>query len=198
MQNVTENIHETTSDVLAESLRHGAQVAKLALEIFDGLSPLHTLSKKWRHILDLGAKLHDIGWVFGKKAHHKSSAAMIRDGDIKQARAIPKDIRPFVALVARYHRRAEPCLEHERFAQLKANEQKAIRILAAIIRLADALDFSHSQSVKSVQVSIHKQEVKLKLTPRNNTDVLVEIYRVQQKKELFVNTFSLDITCLSH
>ncbi len=184
---------ELHSEVLAESLRHGAHVAHLAMELFDGLYPLHKLSKKWRNILDLGAQLHDIGWIFGKKAHHKYSASMIIDGDIKKARAVPQKIRHLVALVARYHRRANPSLEHEEFAQLKAEEQKAIQILASIIRLADALDFSHSKSVGSLQVSIHEHEVQLSLFPSNNSDILVEISRIQRKKELFVHIFLLDV-----
>ncbi len=194
---MNKNLQEITSPVLAESLRHGAQVALLALELFDGLHPLHKLSKKWRNILDLGAQLHDIGWIFGKKAHHKASAAMIRDGDIKQARAIPKEIRHLVAMVARYHRRAEPSLEQSRFAQLKADEQKAINVLAAIIRLADALDFSHFQSVQRLKVRIKKQAVELSLFARKDSNIFVEIHRVEQKKELFVKVFMLDVCCIS-
>ncbi len=188
---------EILSPILAESLRHGAQVAHLALQLFDGLAPLHKLSKKWREILDLGAQLHDIGWIFGKQGHHKASAAMIRDGDIAKARAVPKDIRHLVALVARYHRRAAPSLEQKRFASLSREEQKAMYVLASIVRLADALDFSHFQNVQNLKVTLKENQVIIKLAARNNVDIHTEICRIEDKKELFEIVFSLDLICHS-
>ncbi len=192
---MTKKKTESISPVLAESLQHGAHVAQLSLQLFDGLASLHKLPKKWRNILDLGAQLHDIGWIFGKQGHHKASATMIREGDIAKARAIPKDIRPLVAMVARYHRRAAPSLQQERFALLNVNEQKAICILAAIIRLADALDFSHLQNVKALEVAIKKQEIELTLTPHKNCNIFIEIQRIEDKKAFFLHTFSLDVVC---
>ncbi len=183
--------------ILKESLEHGACVAHLALALFDGLSPLHKLSKKWREILNLGAKLHDIGWIYGKKSHHKNSATMIRQGyivtDIPLPQAVPSKIRPLVALVARYHRRADPSLAQKHFACLTPNEQHAIRFLAAIIRLADALDFSHTGSVKNVHVHLFEKHVQLEIVGTN--PCLAEIYRVDVKKALFCEIFHLNILC---
>ncbi len=185
------------SPVLAESLEHGAQVAHLAKALFKGLAPLHKLSKKWENILDLGAKLHDIGWLHGKQKHHKLSAQMIRAGQIHAKQplpiAVPKDIRHLVALVARYHRRAEPALHQASFAALRHKERQAMTVLAAIIRLADALDFSHTGSIQSVRVHLLEKHVKLELL--STRPCLAEIQRVGVKKELFCKIFCVDILC---
>ncbi len=185
------------SPVLAESLQHGAQVAHLATSLFIGLAPLHKLSKKWKHILDLGAQLHDIGWLYGKQAHHKASAAMIRAGHIHDEQPfpidVPKDVRHLVALVARYHRRAEPKLSQARFASLNEKERHAMLVLAAIIRLADALDFSHTGAVQNVHVRFVQENVHLELLCTKPCSA--EIQRVQIKKELFCKIFLVDILC---
>ncbi len=181
------------SPVMLESLEHGKRVAHLSKLLFDGLAPLHKLSKKWRHILDLGAQLHDIGWIYGKTAHHKASASMIRSGHIEKAAEIPKDIRHLVALVARYHRRADPSNSQWRFAALAEEEKEAMMVLASIIRLADALDFSHTGSVKDVSIKIKKHAVHLKVEPHH--DCQLEIRRIEDKKELFLKVFLLDVLC---
>ncbi len=178
----------STQPVIEESLQHGKNVAKYAMILFNGLKSLHKLSDEWGHILDKGAELHDIGWIYGKRAHHKASAAMIRAGHVE---LVPKNIRHFVAMVARYHRRAEPSQKHWRFAALKAKEQEAMLYLASIIRLADALDFSHSSCVQNIRVEIEKDLVKLKLQCKHNCQA--EIDRVQTKKELFVRIFKHDV-----
>ncbi len=180
----------TLSPVLKESLAHGAHVAKLANILFEGLSPLHGLNKHWQHILFQGATLHDIGWLYGKRAHHKASASMIRAGEVMP---VDKKIRSLVALVARYHRRAEPSIAQWRFAALNSEDQKAIRILAAIIRLADALDFSHTSCVQDLRISIETDIVYINLTC--SQDCAAEIFRIETKKELFCQIFNKDISC---
>ncbi len=185
------------SPVLAESLQHGARVAHFAKALFTELAPLHALGPQWLHILDLGAKLHDIGWLHGKQAHNKVSAAMIRAGAISETQPlplhVPKKIRPLVAMVARYHRRAEPSLTQARFAALSSKKREAINILAAFIRLADALDFSHTGAVQDIQISILDKSILLKLICTKNCQA--EVLRVAVKKELFCKIFQRDVVC---
>ncbi len=185
------------SPVLVESLEHGARVASYAKEIFLALSDLHKLPKKWLRILHLGAQLHDIGWLQGKQGHHKLSASMIRAGKIHDTQdlpiAVPQDIRHLVALVARYHRRAEPHIRQKRFAALQEKERQAMLYLAAIIRLADALDYSHTGSVHHIRVQRTPTHVLLELTCHQ--DCHSEISRVAVKKELFCKVFQQDVLC---
>ncbi len=178
----------SSSPIIEESLQHGQSVAKCAMDLFYGLKTLHNLGDDWAYILQKGANLHDIGWLYGKRAHHKTSAAMIRAGQVEK---VPKDIRHLVALVARYHRRAAPCVKHWRFMALSNKEQESIRYLAAIIRLADALDFSHNSCVQGVLVHITDDMVHLMIDC--DCDCRAEINRVQTKKDLFVQVFNRDV-----
>ncbi len=177
-----------SSPIIAESLQHGQCVAKAAIAIFEGLKPLHKLGDNWAAILHKGAQLHDIGWLYGKQGHHKASAAMIRAGHVEK---VPKDIRNLVAMVARYHRRADPSERHWRFAALSTKQQKAMLYLAAIIRLADALDFSHTGCVQDITAHIRHNTVYLELACSHNCQA--EINRIQAKKQLFVHVFGHDV-----
>ncbi len=199
--------------IIQESLEHGFHVALCAKALFQGLAHLHGLKKNWENILIVGARLHDIGWLYGKKAHHKNSASMIRtmkaselpermlnvfEAVFKQENPNPaffNDIktRTLVSLVARYHRRADPSPQHTHFAALSTDEQSAITKLAAIIRLADALDFSHTACVQEVHVHVQKHLVRLDLCCEH--DCHAEIARIQDKKHLFTRIFSRDVQC---
>jgi exopolyphosphatase/guanosine-5'-triphosphate,3'-diphosphate pyrophosphatase len=60
--------------------------------------------------------------------------------------------RVMVALLARYHRRYNPEPNHPHFSDLSREERMIVLKLAALLRLADALDRSHAQRIKSIQL----------------------------------------------
>lgn len=69
--------------------------------------------------------------------------------------------RSLVALLARYHRRAWPSPRHRRFAALGKDDRKCVRRLAALLRLADALDYSRQGLVEDISARIGKKRVEL-------------------------------------
>jgi exopolyphosphatase/guanosine-5'-triphosphate,3'-diphosphate pyrophosphatase len=129
---------------LAESCdyerEHAHQVTRLALRLFDELEPLHRLGGEERFLLQCAALLHDIGWIEGQQAHHKTSLRLILDSTL-----LPFDERErlIVGSTARYHRKALPKEKHVHFAALGPEDQDIARVLAACIRVADGLDRTH-------------------------------------------------------
>ena len=57
-----------------------------------------------------------------------------------------------VANVARYHRGAKPRASHEGLAALEPEEREIVRVLGALLRLADGLDRSHTDAVRDLEV----------------------------------------------
>lgn len=131
------------SPVMADSLTHGQRVAAIAATLFQDLAELHGLDDVWGHRLHLAAQLHDIGFAEGRKGHHKISMRLIEE-DLSLN--IHEDDRPWVALLARYHRKAWPSRRHARFDALKKSDRKALRKAASLLRIADALDYTHTAS----------------------------------------------------
>ena len=58
-----------------------------------------------------------------------------------------------MALVGRYHRRGVPRKKNLAFAALARPDREAVRMMAGLLRLADALDRSHRGVVKAVAIS---------------------------------------------
>lgn len=178
--------------VMEDSLRHGRRVAVFAATLFEDLMELHGLSDEWGHRLHHAALLHDIGFVEGKKGHHKASMRLIEENaDL----GLPEGERPFVALLARYHRKAWPSRRHARFAALKKRDRDALRKAAAILRIADALDYGHAGAVGPLAVTVRKRRVILAIQCRS--DCTAEVRRVGEKSDLFRHVFGRKLECLS-
>jgi exopolyphosphatase/guanosine-5'-triphosphate,3'-diphosphate pyrophosphatase len=132
---------------------HSDHVAKLAMELFDGLAPWHGLGPRERDLLECAAVLHDIGWMqtVEGRGHHRKSAEMIRAQSWREL--APNEVA-VVAQVARYHRRAMPQADHADFHALPAAARSLVMVLGGILRLADALDHGHVQKVTGVTARI--------------------------------------------
>ncbi len=135
---------------------HTHHVTALSLRLFDELHPLHRFNAEARFLLRCGALLHDIGWVEGRKGHHKTSLRLILD-----ALDAPFDEREryVIGSIARYHRRALPKGKHDHFAGLSPVDQYRVTVLAALLRVADGLDRTHRSVVEDLQCEIGPRQI---------------------------------------
>jgi exopolyphosphatase/guanosine-5'-triphosphate,3'-diphosphate pyrophosphatase len=147
-----------------EEPSHSDQVTLLALQLFDQLQGWHNFPPRARELLHSAALLHDIGWsqTPDGKGHHKESARLIRAHAWKNL--LPDEVE-LVAQVARYHRKAPPQPDHEEFQALKASAQKSVMILGGILRLADALDRTHSARIAGLEAQVTKDAVIVRVKP---------------------------------
>jgi exopolyphosphatase/guanosine-5'-triphosphate,3'-diphosphate pyrophosphatase len=61
-----------------------------------------------------------------------------------------------IACIARYHGRALPSVSHEEFAALGEDARQRVSVLAALLRITDALDWSHVGRVLRLLVQDHE------------------------------------------
>jgi CHAD domain-containing protein len=131
---------------------HSEHVAKLALQIYDGLDSLgliqNTLQPEARHILESAALVHDVGIYKAGKKHQLVSYRMIRK--LKPSPGWTARTLQIIALIARFHRRALPRTEQKAFSGFPQAEAKEIILLSGILRLANALDFLHQRRVRKL------------------------------------------------
>ncbi len=163
---------------------HSQQVTKLALMLFDELIDLHGCEHADRDILRNAGLLHDIGWSMGQKAHHKNAMRMIIK---EESLDIPKKDKIITGLVARYHRKALPGVDHPYYADLSKTEKKKVDILASILRIADGLDRSHMDFVRSIRCSVDRDSVILYC--RTNHTIEFETEAALRKSDLFEQIF---------
>lgn len=160
---------------------HVRQVAWLADTLFLGLRKWHKLKETQREWLQVAALLHDIGWSMTPTGsdHHRHSARLIRSETwLGLDRA---DVK-LVALVARYHRKAIPQARHRRYAALAPADQKVVSILAGLLRVADALDRTHTAVVQSLAVCLARDTIFLDLVTSH--PCVAEETAVNSKKDL--------------
>ncbi len=154
---------------------HSQQVTRLALALFDQLQPAHGLGGREREWLEFAALLHDIGVHISHGRHHKHSYYLIKNGDLRGFE--PEEVE-VVALVARYHRRAQPKRSHEGYGPLPGTLRRTVRTLGAILRVAESLDRSHQRSVASLEVVPGSQDYLLRLRPDGDTEL--EVWAAQR------------------
>ena len=174
---------------------HAETVLELSRQLFDQLQRLHGLDAHARVLLEAAALLHDIGIAVNNDGHHKHSQYLIESSDIV---GLGDDERRIVALLARYHRRAPPNREHEEFASLRRKDRSTVERLAALLRLADALDRQHAGLVRRVQVRLTGDRVELapKLASGQKSQLTLERQAVAEKGELFGQLFGRQVELL--
>ncbi len=163
---------------------HGLHVGQLALSLFEQLADLHQLDASNRPLLLAAAILHDVGGFISKKAHHKHSLYLLSRSELP---GLSPTEMLLVANIARYHRKNIPRPTHPEFVRLSEVNQKRTTRLAAILRVADALDRSHLQNVGTVKAKPGSEEVELALDCKG--DCLLERWALTQKKTLFEKVF---------
>ena len=94
-----------------------------------------------------------------------------------------------IALVARYHRRASPQPKHEGYENLDRDERVAVAKLAAILRIAIALDASRSQRIRNLKTTITEQQ--LVITTSDSQDLSLEQLAITEQGNLFNETFGM-------
>jgi exopolyphosphatase/guanosine-5'-triphosphate,3'-diphosphate pyrophosphatase len=169
-------------------LKHAHRVAYLAQQMFDGLRPLHRLGSEHRRLLAAAAILHDIGYFVSHTGHHKHSAYLIQNSDWSGFTASELAI---IANVARYHRSTLPKARHPYYAALPAEDRATVRKLAAILRVADALDRDHAGSVRSLSCEINETVVRLTATCSGESETA--LWRVEERADLFQAEFNCQV-----
>jgi exopolyphosphatase / guanosine-5'-triphosphate,3'-diphosphate pyrophosphatase len=147
---------------------HAQQVARLALSIFDQTRSVHGLSEREREWLEYGAMLHDVGVHISYVRHHRHSYYLIKNGDLRGFE--PQEIEA-IALMARYHRQGTPKKSHEGYGDLGGTLRATVRVLGAIVRLAEGLDRSHAQAVAGIDLLPHGEEYLARLRARGDVEL---------------------------
>jgi exopolyphosphatase/guanosine-5'-triphosphate,3'-diphosphate pyrophosphatase len=169
---------------------HSEHVAALALEIFDQLSvQVPDASGTWarrecRELLHAAGLVHDVGILIAWKRHHRHGSDMIVHGDLP---GLSRREIEVLACAARYHRKSGPRLRHASFRKLGDDDQRLVRHLVGILRIADGLDRLHSQNVRGVRVEAEPGRVRFEVMADERPGVNLRYARA--KADVFESAF---------
>ena len=159
---------------------HSRHVQRLADQLFQDLMPFFELGDPERELLGYAARLHDIGLSLAEKSHHKHGAYLIQNANLPGF--WPAEIET-IAQIVRFHRGKAPSVaSHETYALLKPWTQHVVEKLAAIIRVADALDRTRRQAVPAARLIPDGEDLCLMVTGAG--DLRPELESLQDKGRL--------------
>jgi exopolyphosphatase/guanosine-5'-triphosphate,3'-diphosphate pyrophosphatase len=171
------------------SLPHARRVAAHAHKLFGDLRPLHKLAPEWGRLLEAAAYLRDVGHFVSATGHHKHSAYVVMHSDLA---GFTDHERYLVAMLCRYHRKAMPAAKHIEYQRLTAPDQRAIQVLAPLLRISDALDRSREQRVASLEVTLDAKQVTLR--PAGDGNIELELWAAGQVRQDFAAVYGVPLT----
>lgn len=170
-------------------LQHARHVAELARKLFMALQSEHRMDARCETLLYTAALLYETGLFVGLSGYHKHSFYLIMNSELFGLNSLDHQL---VALIARYHRRAAPKPTHEFFARLDRDSRVIVSRLAAILRVAVALDHTGTQRIGEIECTIEKNRMVLTAT-RVAGDLSLERMELRQKTSLFEDTFGMGV-----
>jgi len=167
---------------------HALHVASNAVTLYRALAPEHGLGPHEELLLEVGALLHDVGAFIKTSGHHKHSEYIVSNSEIFGLR---RDDQAVIAGIVRYHRKQPPLPSHPGFSSLPPASRILVLKLAAILRVADALDRGHTQKV-SIK-AVERIESGLLLRTGSPADLSIERYGLAEKAGMLEDVFGLKV-----
>ncbi|MSE21378.1 HD domain-containing protein, partial [Lactobacillus parabuchneri] len=147
----------------------------------------HQLGRRERILLQVASILHDVGNYVGIHEHYLHSEYIILHSEII---GLSRDDIRVIAAIARYHSSTTPNEDLIHFQHISAESRRLISKLAAILRLADALDDDRQQKIKKISVSI--KESKVVITVFSNANLAYENWVFNQKSHFFTEAYGYE------
>ncbi len=167
---------------------HARHVSKLCKILFQGLRDEHQLAPRFELLLCVAALLHEIGQFVSTGSYHKHTMYLIQNSELfGLSRA---DVQ-LVALTARYHRRSSPKPIHTVFTTLNRDQRIAVVKMAAMLRIADALEASRGQRLHELKFS--REGGRLVIAIPQVEDLSLEQLALKQSGSLFEETFGMPV-----
>jgi exopolyphosphatase/guanosine-5'-triphosphate,3'-diphosphate pyrophosphatase len=165
---------------------HAESVEEVSLLLFDKLTKIHGLGKRERLLLKVAAILHDIGKFINLRRHYFYSYRLIISSDIM---GFSEEEKAVMANIAYYHSKGTPSISDGNYAVLSKEQRVTVAKLAAIIRMADAIDRSHMQRVTINGITVKANEMVISVS--SETDMSLEEWTFVDKATFFEDVFGI-------
>jgi exopolyphosphatase/guanosine-5'-triphosphate,3'-diphosphate pyrophosphatase len=168
--------------------KHGKQVGKIALSIFDQTKKLHKLGDRGRLYLQVASILHDSGNYVGFNDHEIHSYNIIITQSIM---GLSDSEIMLIANIARYHANELPNYNYGSYKRLSDEEKITVSKLSAILKIAESLDISHKQKITDINVINSQDKLLLKIC--STRDNLLEKWSFINNKEFFQEVMGIEL-----
>jgi len=165
---------------------HNHNVAKIACQIFDKTKKIHGLKNEHRLQLEIAATLHDCGKFINMNNAAFNSYSIIMSTEIM---GLSHKQREEIANVVRYNTQPLPNYD-ELKGQIGECDYMIIAKLAAILKVANAMDRSHKQKPSAYSMVV--KDKKLVITVDTLDDLALERGLFKDKAEFFLRVYGIE------
>jgi len=171
-------------------MEHTRHVAALALGMFDELAllGLHEGDPRERELLWAACMLHDIGMRIDYDDHHKHSRYLILNGALPGFAPVETAI---IAQAARYHRKGMP-VPGPMGPLFGRGDAERLDRCAVLLRLAEDLERSRDQLVRTTSMGVSNGTVELRLIA--DGEVAVPRWAAGREGDLFERAFHRELS----
>ena len=169
---------------------HARHVADLSLALFDALAPTHRLPTKRRRLLETAAIVHNIGLNENPAKHHTVGRDLILAERFAGHTARERDM---VACTTRFHRKKVRPNKEPAFVAMSPAFQRHTLAMAALLRVADGLDYSQTQTTKIVAVECVNGTIRVTVAGEHAVE---DAARAMCKADLWNRQFDTPLECI--
>lgn len=159
---------------------HARRVENISMNIFDSTSTVHKMKNKDRMLLRVASILHDAGKYVNFDNHNLHSYHIIKASNIISFSNRELNI---IANIAYFHSGDFPGSWSDIYRGLYYKDKIRVSKLAAILRLADALDNSHEQKIDKIE--IHRKKDQVIFEVYTDEDIILEEWTFGQNADFF-------------
>lgn len=164
---------------------HVVYVSNLALAIFDAMKKQHGMGRTQRLQLQIACILHDCGKFISMQNVASNSYNIIMSTEMM---GLSHKEREEVANAVRYNTMYLPAHQQAR-ATLGDASYTTVAKLAAILRVANALDRSHKQKVESFNMQVKDKKLVIMVDTVNN--ITLEAALFKEKADFFEQIYGI-------
>lgn len=161
----------------------------LCLDIFDSMKKVHGMTARERLLLQIAALLHDCGKYISMGDVAECSYQIIMSTEII---GLSTEEREMIAWTVRFN--SVPLTVYDELkmkAGIDRTSYMTVAKMAAILRLANAMDRSHYQKIRGIKTVLKDRE--LQMTVDSNQDISLELGLLKDKVEFFEDVFGIGL-----
>jgi CHAD domain-containing protein len=171
-------------------LAHARRVSSVSLQLFHIMELSYRLPSNLVSTLQTAAFLHNLGMAIDQANHHLAGRDILQH---VQLRGFSKSQQRAIACLVRFHRKRVRSEEEPLFTKLTPAWRQRTLQLAAILRVADGLDFSQTQSTQIINSVSSPEAIQLNLT---GSQASTDGRRAKRKSDLWETVFHIPLESL--
>jgi Homeodomain-like domain len=175
VDSVTEPSGEMSLDALCSKyhvdMRHARHIGAQALTLFDAAMSVHRLPANVKPLLEAAALVHNLAYVIDAPNHAQHG----RDILLRQPiHGFSEDERRILACTVAFHRKKVHADREPVYYELPSDLRHDALALSAILRVADGLDSSQTQTTSIADVQVKPEEIVLVVDGNNARENAVQ------------------------